>query len=50
LASGLSNQAIADAPLSLSVRTVERHLTNAYAKIDVSGRTAAVAYAPRHLT
>jgi DNA-binding CsgD family transcriptional regulator len=48
MASGLSNQAIADT-LSLSVRTVERHLTNAYGKIDAPGRTAAVAYALRHL-
>jgi DNA-binding NarL/FixJ family response regulator len=48
MASGLSNQAIANT-LSLSVRTVERHLTNAYGKIDVRGRTAAVAYALRHL-
>jgi pimeloyl-ACP methyl ester carboxylesterase/DNA-binding CsgD family transcriptional regulator len=44
-ADGHDNDAIADA-LTLSVRTVERHLHNIYAKLDVSGksaRTAAVA-------
>ena len=46
LAAGRSNQEIADA-LYLSVRTVERHLSNAYLKIGISGRNAraaAVAY------
>jgi len=49
LANGHSNQEIADL-LSLSIRTVERHLSNAYAKIGAHGRTAAIAYVLRHLT
>src|SRR5581483_4071820 len=42
LAQGLPNDAIA-AELVLSVRTVERHVENLYAKIGVSGRTARAA-------
>jgi pimeloyl-ACP methyl ester carboxylesterase/DNA-binding CsgD family transcriptional regulator len=45
VAAGLTNEAIAD-ELSLSIRTVERHLSNIYAKLRVSGkvgRAAAVA-------
>ena len=49
LAGGHSNQEMADL-LSLSVRTVERHLSNAYLKIGAPGRTAAIAYAFRNLT
>ena len=49
LAGGHSNQEMADL-LSLSVRTVERHLSNAYLKIGAPGRTAAIAYALRNLT
>ena len=44
-ADGLSNDQVAER-LSLSVRTVERHLSNAYLKLGISGkaaRTAAVA-------
>jgi pimeloyl-ACP methyl ester carboxylesterase/DNA-binding CsgD family transcriptional regulator len=41
-ARGLDNGAIA-AELGLSVRTVERHLSNAYAKLGVSGKAARAA-------
>lgn len=50
VAQGRSNDAIA-AELIVSVRTVERHLSNIYDKAGVSGkaaRTAAVAYGLRH--
>jgi DNA-binding NarL/FixJ family response regulator len=49
VASGLSNEQIAE-QLYLSARTVERHLSNIYAKLRVSGkaaRAAAAAYASR---
>jgi pimeloyl-ACP methyl ester carboxylesterase/DNA-binding CsgD family transcriptional regulator len=49
VASGLSNEQIAQ-ELVLSARTVERHLSNIYAKLRVSGkaaRAAAAAYASR---
>jgi len=48
IATGLNNQEIADT-LSLSVRTVERHITNLYGKIEARGRADATAYALRHL-
>jgi pimeloyl-ACP methyl ester carboxylesterase len=41
---GLTNEAIADR-LNLSVRTVERHLTNIYAKLRVSGKAGRAAAA-----
>ena len=41
-AEGQDNDAIAQA-LTLSVRTVERHLHNIYAKLGVSGRSARAA-------
>jgi DNA-binding NarL/FixJ family response regulator len=41
---GLTNEAIANR-LNLSVRTVERHLTNAYAKLHVSGKAGRAAAA-----
>ncbi len=47
LAAGRSNPEIA-AILSLSVRTIERHVENLYRKIAVHGRAEATAYAFRH--
>jgi DNA-binding NarL/FixJ family response regulator len=47
VAAGLSNQQIA-ARLHLSVRTVERHLSNVYAKLRVSGKAARAAAAARY--
>jgi DNA-binding CsgD family transcriptional regulator len=44
IARGLSNLQIAD-ELVLSVRTVERHITNLYAKIGVHSKAQATAYA-----
>jgi DNA-binding CsgD family transcriptional regulator len=46
IAQGRSNQQIAD-ELVLSVRTVERHITNLYAKIGAHGKAEATAYALR---
>jgi pimeloyl-ACP methyl ester carboxylesterase/DNA-binding CsgD family transcriptional regulator len=46
VADGLSNEEIA-ARLVLSVRTVERHLSNIYAKLRVSGKAARAAAAAR---
>lgn len=50
IAQGMSNQEIASA-LFLSVRTVERHISNIYAKVGAHGkaaRAAATAYAHTH--
>lgn len=50
IAQGLSNGEIADA-LVISVRTVERHISNIYAKVGADGpsaRTIAAAFAVRH--
>jgi DNA-binding NarL/FixJ family response regulator len=47
LAGGRSNREVA-ADLVLSVRTVERHITNIYAKIGARGKADATAYALRH--
>ena len=47
VASGKSNPEIA-AALFLSEKTVARHLSNIFAKLDVPSRTAAAAYAFDH--
>jgi DNA-binding NarL/FixJ family response regulator len=47
VASGHSNAAIATA-LVVSEKTVARHLSNIFAKLDVGSRTAAAAYAFEH--
>lgn len=47
VAAGNSNREIAD-ELCLSVKTVARHLSNIFFKIDVSSRTAAAAFAYEH--
>jgi DNA-binding CsgD family transcriptional regulator len=45
---GRHNTEVAHA-LSLSVRTVERHLTSVYAKLGLTGRAARAAAVPRLL-
>ena len=47
IARGQSNKEVA-AELVLSVRTVERHITNLYGKIDARGKADATAYAIHH--
>lgn len=47
VATGKTNHAIA-AELVLAEKTVDRHLSNIYAKLGVSSRTAAAAYAYQH--
>lgn len=47
IAAGRSNREMADA-LSISARTVERHVENAYRKINAHSKADATAYAMRH--
>jgi ATP/maltotriose-dependent transcriptional regulator MalT len=47
VAAGLTNRAIA-AELFISERTVERHVSNIFIKLDVSSRAGATAYAYEH--
>jgi DNA-binding NarL/FixJ family response regulator len=47
VASGMSNTAIAE-KLVLSVRTVERHISNIYSKTNAHGRAEATAFAFTH--
>ena len=47
VAAGLTNREIAG-ELSISEKTVERHLGNVFTKLDVSNRAAAVSHAYRH--
>lgn len=47
LATGKTNRAIA-ADLVLAEKTIDRHVTNIFAKLGVSSRSAATAYAYRH--
>ncbi|MGD8863589.1 MAG: response regulator transcription factor, partial [Myxococcales bacterium] len=47
VAAGHTNRAIAKV-LSVSVKTVDRHVSNIFTKLDVSSRAAATAYAYEH--
>ena len=47
VAAGKSNREI-EAELYLSVKTVARHLSNIFCKIDVSSRAAATAFVYEH--
>ena len=47
IAAGQTNKSIA-AQLVLSERTVERHVSNIFVKLDVSSRAAATAFAYEH--
>ena len=47
VASGRTNRAIAD-ELNISEKTVARHLSNIFTKLDLPSRTAATAYAYQH--
>ena len=47
VATGETNKVIAS-KLSLSEKTIDRHVSNIFAKLDVSSRAAATAFAYRH--
>ena len=47
VATGITNAAIA-AHLGISERTVDRHVSNIFTKLDLSSRAAATAYAYQH--
>lgn len=47
LAAGETNRSIADS-LYISIRTVDRHVSNLYTKLGVSNRAAATAHAYEH--
>src|SRR5690606_28494151 len=47
VAEGGTNKAIAS-KLNLSEKTIDRHVSNIFIKLDVSSRTAAAAFAYRH--
>jgi DNA-binding NarL/FixJ family response regulator len=47
VAQGLTNKVIAK-QLFLSEKTVDRHLSNIFAKVNVSNRAATTAYAYQH--
>jgi DNA-binding NarL/FixJ family response regulator len=47
VASGKTNAAVA-ADLFLSEKTVARHMSNIFAKLDISSRAAATAFAYEH--
>jgi len=47
VATGKTNKAIAEA-LGLSEKTVARHLSNMFTKLDISSRAAMTAYAYRN--
>ena len=47
MAAGMTNRAVAE-ELVISEKTVARHLSNIFTKLDVSSRSAATAYAYEH--
>jgi len=47
VASGITNRAIGDR-LNISEKTVARHLSNIFTKLDLTSRSAATAYAYDH--
>jgi len=47
VAAGMANKVIAS-ELSLSQRTVDRHVSNLFGKLNVASRAAAASYAHKH--